>query len=237
MSISLRRSAAAALLIVAGAASAAHGATAPELVGAKGILARGGTVFLFAEISHCATLSDPPAPAAQIFVSTDSGRTWSKKGPELDGSEFKYAYYTGAGLWVAGLHTAEDMADPFILAPGKAPLEWEFHTIYDGPAALGLVAFGKNGDLLAWVHHHDHRTDKWQAYLHASSDRGRSFRTVGRAKREFPKGLREFAEIAKQTADWRIVDRADTGFAVEHRAGARKPWQTMSAFPVQRCDP
>jgi hypothetical protein len=237
LSTSLRRSAAAALLIVAGIVSAAPGATALELVSAKGILARGDAVVLFAEISHCATLSDPPAPAAQLFVSTDGGRTWSKQGPELDGSEFKYAYDTTAGLWVAGLHTAEDLADPFVLAPRKAPFEWDLHTIYEGPADLGLVAFRSNGDLLAWVHHHDHRTDKWRDYLHASSDGGRSFRTVGRAKPDLPKGLREFAGIVKQTAEWRIVDRDDSGFAIEHRAGARKPWQTMAAFPVQRCDP
>lgn len=237
MPISLKRSAAAALLVVVGAVSVAQAATAPELVSAKGILARGDAVFLFAEVSHCATLADPAVPAAQIFISTDGGRTWSRKGPEIEGNEFKYALGTEAGLWVAGVHTAEDVADPFVLAPGKAPFEWELHTIYDGPADLGVVAFRRNGDLLAWVHHHDHGTDKWRTYLHASSDGGRSWKTVGRAKRDFPKGLREFAEITKQTAEWRIVDRDDGGFAIEHRAGARKPWQTMSAFPVQRCDP
>jgi hypothetical protein len=237
LSISLKRSAAAALLAVAVAVSAAHGSTDPELVSAKGILAQGDAVFLFAQVSHCATLSDPGVPAAQIFVSIDGGRTWSKKGPELEGNEFKYAYDTKTGLWVAGLHTAEDVADPFILVPGKAPFEWDLRTIYDGPSALGRLAFLRNGDLLARIIHIDHQTGKGRLYLHASSDGGRSWRTVGRAKQEFPKGLREFAEIAKQTADWRIVDRDDSGFAVEHRAGARKPWQTMSAFPVQRCDP
>ena len=235
MPISLR--AAAALLVVWSTVSVAYGASERELVDGRGILARKDAVVLFAGVSHCATVSDPRVPAAQIFVSTDGGKTWSKKGPALEGNQFRYAYDTSAGLWVAGLHTLEDGADPFVLAPGKEPYQWDLRPIYDGASDLGLVAFRKDGELLAWVHHHDLVNDKWQTYLHASADGGRSWRTVGHAKRAHEKGLREFAEIRKRTPQWRIVSHDDGGFAVEHRRGAQAPRRTVSEFPVQGCDP
>jgi hypothetical protein len=237
LSISLRRYAVAAFLVLAGAASAAQAAADRELVRAQGILARGDAVVLFTQVSQCATVSEPAVPAAQIFVSTDGGKTWSKKGPALEGKEFQYVYDTAAGLWVAGMHTLEGPADPFLLVPSKAPFEWNIHVIYEGSAALGRLAFGENRELLARIIHVDLVNDRERGYLHASSDGGRSWRMVGRAKRDYPKGLREFAEIAKQTAKWRVVDGDDGGSRIEHRAGKREPWRTVSEFVAPSCDP
>jgi hypothetical protein len=235
LSISLK--AAAAFLGVIGAVSSAYGESDGEAVIAKGILARGDMVVLFTQVSHCVAPSEPVVPAAQMFFSSDGGRTWSKRGPEVEGGEFRYVLNTAGGLWVAGLHIVEEGNDPFILAPGTKPFEWDLRSIYDGASDLGLVAFRKDGELLAWVHHYDHLNDKWQTYLHASSDGGRRWRTVGRAKRDYPKGLREFEEIKKRTPEWRIADRQDSQFAIEHRAGTRQPWQTVSEFPLPKCDP
>jgi hypothetical protein len=237
LSISRRRCAAAALFLVAAAGSAAHGSPETDLVRATGILALGDAVILFTQVSPCAKASEPVLPAAQMFVSIDGGRTWSKKGPELEGDEFQYVYDTGAALWVAGMHTAEGPADPFILVPGTASFEWEAHAIYEGSAALGQLAFGGNGELLARIIHVDLVSDKGRVYLHASSDGGRSWRIIGRTKSDYPKGARRFAEIRKQTAQWRIAVREDSQFAIEHRAGTQQPWQTASEFPLPDCDP
>ena len=235
MPISPRPWAAAALLVIAVAAASARAQTDPELVSAKGILAVGDAIVLFAEVSHCATLPHPPA--AQILVSTDGGKTWSKKGPKLEGSEFRYTYASATGLWVAGLHTAEDPADPFLLAPRPRPFAWDLHTIYAGPADLGSLAFGRNGGLLAWIDHVDRGSGKERVYVHSSADGGRRWKTVGRARRESAKGLQDFAAITRETAGWRIVDRPDHGFDVEHRAAPQEAWQTASAFPQPACEP
>jgi hypothetical protein len=237
LSTSHSRCAAAALFIVAVVGSAAAGSTESDSVRPDGILSRGDAIVLFTRVSHCVMASEPVLPAAQMFVSNDGGRTWSKKGPELEGDEFQYAYDTAAGLWVAGMHTLEGPADPFLLVPGKASFEWDVHVIYEGSAALGRLAFGENSELLARIIHVDLLNDRERVYLHASSDGGRSWRMIGRAKRDYPKGVREFAEIRKQTAQWRITDRKDSQFAIEHRAGAGRPWQTVSEFPLPKCDP
>jgi hypothetical protein len=208
-----------------------------ESVSAKGILAHNGAAILFAEIRHCS--AEPQLPAAQIFVSTDDGKSWSKRGPEIDGSEFEYAYKTGAALWIVGLHTAEGPGiDPFILVPAPSPFTWERHAIYDGPAELKAVRFGGRGHLSALVRHinvHD-ENGGGPIYRHESVDGGRSWKSEGRAKAALSSAGKNFAKITKRDSDWRIRDRADGGFDVQHRLGRQAAWRTMSEFPWQACD-
>src|SRR2546423_809622 len=103
------------LLAVFAALSGAARAEAIERIRGRGILEK-GALILFADVHGCGP--EQALPVAQIFVSTDGGQTWVKRGPAIPGSEFEYVQAASDGVWIAGLHTAEGPGiDPFLLAP------------------------------------------------------------------------------------------------------------------------
>lgn len=204
-----------------------------ERLQAEGIWARGDTVLLFVKVRPCT--EESVLPSAQILASMDRGRSWNERGPRLEGKDFSFIYENRGQIWLAGFHTAEFGAEPFILVPTDSSLNWNKYTIYEGPAYLEGIAFQTKNQLIARVRHINVRNQNWKVYLHQSIDGGRSWRQVGRSN----SGRRErgiaFKEIEMQTADWRIVDAPDGSFAVEHRELAQKSWMTVSQFPLKRC--
>jgi hypothetical protein len=206
-----------------------------ESITAHGILP-GSTMVLFAEVRSCRPTQAPPF--AQLFVSTDEGKTWVKRGPAVEGSEFQYAANSSEGVWVAGLHTMEGPGiDPFVLVPGGDPAgspEWTLSRIYQGPAELQSVLRAKPGELSASIKHIDVGSQRWQGqiHLHQSHDGGLTWTAVGPAKGSVAtRG--KFAKLSKDGPIWRIADRKDRGFDVQRRTG--QLWHTVSAFPWQAC--
>lgn len=199
----------------------------------EGIWARGDTVLLFLKVRPCT--EEAVIPSAQILASLDRGRSWSERGPRLEGKDFAFIHENRGQIWLAGFHTAEFGAEPFILVPTDSSLNWKKYTIYEGPGYLEGIAFQPKNQLLARVRHINARNKNWRVYLHQSLDGGRSWRQVGRANSAgIERGI-AFKKIKMQTADWRIVDTTDGIFAVEHRELAEKTWMKVSQFSVKRC--
>jgi hypothetical protein len=224
------------VLAIAVAIPLAGAAAQQENVDGKGILAYGDAVFLFADVESCG--SEPELPAAQIFVSTDAAKTWQKHGPALEGSEFEFFHATWAGVWLAGIHTAEGPGiDPFILVPSEAPHEWMRYTIYEGPAALLGVTLEKGGTLLAWVRHIDVHQPQWPGvlYLHRSTDGGRSWKTSGPVKAVSSQSGAKFERIGRRSGAWRLSVLEDGGFSIQHRNNTKGGWEDRSRFPRHDC--
>jgi len=148
---STSRKVAAAACLWLGLVSRAH-AEPIESIRGRGLVA-GETLFLVGEVRRCGGAEEQTLPEAQIFVSTDAGKTWQKRGPALSGSEIMFARLNGQTLWAAGEHTAEGPAiDPFVLVPGQgATPDWASRLIFDGTAELVGVAVAGSQDLTAQV--------------------------------------------------------------------------------------
>jgi len=204
--------------------------------GLVGGLSSGGLVVLFTQVHVCR--SEPTLPAARILVSRDGGKTWTKEGPAIDRAELEYARVDGDGVWVAGLYTAEGPGiDPFILIPaGASPgghLDWSVQTIHDGPADLRGLAWG-DGGLVAWVRHLDLQDDaKSTMVVHRSADGGHTWAPIDAASARRVKPRHRFTKIGKRAGAWRIVDRRDGGFDVQHQGGGR--WRAVAEFPWRGC--
>ena len=217
----------------------AFAAAGQENANADGILVLNDAIVLFASVQKVTNCdSQSPLAAAQIYVSMDAGKTWTKRGPELGGSRFEYAYESGGRLWVAGEHTAEGPGiNPFLLVPGEKPFVWLLRTIYPGPSDLEGLAFQKNGALVAWIRHINVHRDNWPGatYIHESSDEGRTWKTVGQLKGLSERPGRKFSKIEKQIVAWQVVDLGDRGFVVQHQEGKSATWQSVSQFAFHPC--
>ena len=208
---------------------------AAESIRGRGIFER-GALYLFAEVHRCGP--EAALPAAQIFVSSDGGKTWVKRGPELPGSELAYVQASSDGLWVAGLHTAEGPGiDPFLLVPAdSASSDWRLRPISEGPAELrGVGRAGSNG-FVAWIrpvdiHEKPHPDPE---VLLRSDDGGATWKADAAPKRSPDAHIKRFARVASRSASWRIIDRKDGGFDVQRRGPGG--WQLVKAFPWVRCD-
>jgi hypothetical protein len=203
---------------------------------ARGIVA-GREPILVADVQQCT--SEPTLPGAQLFVSSDGGKTWQKRGPAIEGAAIVYAQERHDGWWLAGLRMVEGPGtDPFVLVPDAAPPWWTLHTVHEGPADLRRVARDGDGGVLMWIRHIVVGDERWRGalHLHRSRDGGRTWTDDGpRKESPAPPGARDFARIARRTASWRIADRADGGFDVQHRGSGG--WQTTATFPWRACDP
>ncbi len=203
-----------------------------EQLDAKGIWTQGQTVLLFTKVHPCTEESE--IPSAQILVSTNEGRSWTQRGPREEGGDFEFLYESKGQVWIAGFHTAELGADPFILVPTSL-FNWNRYTIHEGPSFLERIAFQKSGHLIARVRYINFWDENWKEYFHKSIDGGRSWSLVGLA----PTCVREpgmaFKRIGRTTPTWRIVDANDGGFAVQHRGREHGSWRTVSRFPSAPC--
>jgi hypothetical protein len=209
-----------------------------ENVAAYGIWVRNKTIVLFAQVYPCPPKDLTPPGAAQIFVSEDGGGHWEKRGPELDGSEFRYVRAIGDRLWVAGERTAEGPAiEPFIFVPSEKGLEWTQHVIYKDAADLEGIAAQSDGGLTAWIRHLKLHDSGWTGplYLHESSDGGLTWRVAGRAKRAPRAPGPGFKKIEKQNETWRVRDQDGGGSAIEHRADEHSGWKSVYSFPGNAC--
>lgn len=204
----------------------------------EGLITRGDSLILLGKVNPNLCSETGSMDAAQVFVSNDEGKTWDKKGPALDGSEYTRFLDNGTELWIAGEHVAEGPSgDPFVVRY-RANDRWRIHTIYSGNAALLAIAQGRTRTLSAWVRHIDFKSHDWTKgpiYRHTSSDQGITWKAakVRSVPAEYP-GLTFFKKIEKPGGTWRIADLGDQGFAVQHRA-ADGTWQVVSTFPLPTC--
>ena len=205
-----------------------------------GIWTRGETVVLFAHVYPCPPDELPPPGAAQLFVSEDGGKSWGKRGPQLDGSVFEYIYEAKGRVWIVGEHTAEGPAsEPFILVPDESGLGWSVHVIYEDAAELESIVVQNNGDFGAWIRHLKLHDNGWTGplYLHKSSDGGRTWRLVGRTNNAPANQAAGFKKIETQTATWRVADQGNGVSVVERRTDEHSAWKTVYRFPPNVCGP
>ena len=226
----------AACTIVAASALLAQ-QNAKDNVKADAILVHGKAILLFTRMAAC---DDNFVPgASQLLVSTDGGRSWQKRGPRLEGYEFDSVSVRDGKVWIAGEHTAEGPAiEPFVFVPAKSPLHWEMRTIYQGAGGLERVAWGSKGELIAWVPHLKLEDDwKGPTYIHQSLDEGRTWKTLGRARKlKMEKGI-EFTGLEKlKDPLWRIINsHYETDYRVQHREAENAPWKTVTSFVHRGC--
>ncbi len=224
------RSAAGAACLWIGLLSRAH-AEPIESIRGRGLVA-GEALFLFGEVHRCGG-PEQTLPEAQIFVSTDGGKSWQKRGPALPGGEILFARLNDQTLWAAGEHTAEGPAiDPFVLVPGRAATpDWASQSIVDGPAELVSVAVAGPEALTAQVRRTDPHGEKPAGTQDlVSRDGGRSWSPRKGAK---PGGLQKLSRVGMRSGAWRLVDRQDGGFDVQKRAPSG--WSTVTPFPWKPC--
>src|SRR6185503_5956205 len=162
---------------------------------------RGRTLYLFADVHGCG--AEPSLPAAQIFVSSDGGRTWTKRGPAVLGSDLEYVQASADGVWVGGLHTAEGPGiDPFLLVPtDAASSDWRLRTISEGPAELRGLARAGVSAIFAWIHRvdiHDKPIAKPDVTFH-SDDRGDTWKAQDERARSPSSRMQRFARIGTRS--------------------------------------
>lgn len=202
-----------------------------EKLQGEGIWARGNTVLLFTKVRPCT--DESVIPASQILISTDTGRSWTQRGPRLEGKDFAFIHERNGLVWLAGFHTAEFGADPFILVPTSPSFSWKRYTIYKGPSILEWIAFQKRGQLIARVRRINTYDENWKEYFHKSVDGGRSWRLIGSASTLGRQPGIAFRKIESETPTWRTVDESNGGFAVQHLETGS--WRTVSSFPSTPC--
>lgn len=225
-----RRTAAAWLWVGATALPGPARAEPLESIRARGLVA-GETLFLVGEVHRCG--GEQTLPEAQIFVSTDGGKSWQKRGPALAGSEILFARAADHTLWAAGEHTAEGPAtDPFVLVPAQAATpDWTARPITEGTAQL--ISVGVAGeDVTARVRttgpHGEKTASGAQDYV--SHDGGLSW---SRHKAGGAGPSHTLPRVSLRSGAWRLVDRKDGGFDLQKRAEAG--WTTVTPFPWNRC--
>jgi BNR/Asp-box repeat len=240
-----RRTAAAAWLWVAATALPGPARAEPvESIRARGLVAgplpnpppKGEgiteTLFLIGEVHRCG--GEQTLPEAQIFVSSDGGKSWQKRGPALAGSEILFARAADHTLWAAGEHTAEGPAtDPFVLVPAQAATpDWTARSITAGTAQLLGVGVAGAQDLTARVRATGPHGEKTGAGTqdYVSHDGGLSW---SRQKAAAAGPSHPLPRVSMRSGAWRLVDRKDGGFDVQKRAGGG--WTTVTPFPWNHC--
>jgi hypothetical protein len=222
-----------ALLLASAVLCRAARAEPVERIRGRGLL-EDHALILLADVHGCGP--EKQLPVAQIFVSTDEGKTWVKRGPAIPGSEFEYTLAAPDGMWIAGLHTAEGPGvDPFFLAPtGKGALDWQVRPITEGPAELRGLGRVAPKEFIAWVRPvdvHEGSPPKSDV-LWRSLDGGDTWKADAAPGRK-PPAAKEFHPINMYSGAHRLVDRKDGGFDVQ-RHGPRG-WQPVKAFPWAAC--
>jgi hypothetical protein len=206
---------------------------------ASGVWAQDNTILLFTQITQqppC-TFYVPPG-MAMLLVSTDAGRTWKRRGPWLEGYRFTFLDQRDGRVWVTGEHTAEGPSvDPFILVPTVTGDNWQFHRIYEGPATIERIAWGNNGELIAWIREIvTSLLTEGPVYIHHSLDGGKTWKQLGLARRHKVAVGAEFRPITTHmTTLCRVINLTRGGFIVQRRESESSPWKTVSRFSRWRC--
>jgi len=172
------------------------------------IWTNGNIVLFFAPMRACE--GEETYIPMQTLVSTDGGRSWSKRGPRLFGSSFLYILNVGGETWIAGDSYVEGPAhDSFLLLVDPNNAEWPQFSIYDGPEEFRALAHDERNPnrFVAWIDHVDlNDSDATHIFLHESLDRGRTWHVVKEVKR-VPKSmpeLRFFKEPPQESGSWRV---------------------------------
>jgi hypothetical protein len=214
-------------------------AAGQEQIMPNGIFAAEHYTLLTAEVTADVCDPGPPPHAAQLLVSFDEGRTWDKRGPQLDGSEFEWVFEAPQGVWIAGEYVVEGPnSEAFVLVPsGTSIPQWRKHVIYDQAEDLLAIAFD-GPRLVAWLRHLELGDDDWQGpiYRHVSADGGRRWQAPRRvAALPDTSALLAFAPIEREHKGWRLVELADGAVTVQHQRDGVAPWETVSTFPQVPC--
>jgi hypothetical protein len=206
-----------------------------ESIRGRGILEKGALILL-ADVHGCGSEKEPPV--AQIFVSSDGGQTWVKRGPAIPGSELEYALVAPDGIWIAGLHTAEGPGvDPFFLVPTtESALDWRLHPISEGPSELRGVGRAAPKEFIAWVRPVDvhEKSPPRSDVAWRSQDGGETWKADAPGRKPPVAAVKKFRPVTTRSGAYRIVDRKDGGFDLQrHGPGG---WQLVKTFPWAACD-
>lgn len=127
--------------------------------------------------------------------------------------------------------------DPFIFVPTEAGDNWRLHRIYEGPATVKRIAWGSNGELIAWIMEIvPSLLTEGPVYIHHSLDGGKTWKELGLARRRKVVVGAEFLPITTYTmALFRVVNLTRGGFIVQHRDSESSLWKTVSRFSPWRC--
>jgi hypothetical protein len=214
-------------------------AAGQEWIKPKGIYVGKRFIILSAEVTH--DVCDPGAPPepAQLLVSFDEGKSWQKRAPEVEGSEFERVFENESGVWIAGEYVMEGPASQaFLLIPGGGTTpEWRKSVIYAGASEFEKIGF-ERGRLLAWIRHlHQGDDGEWTGplYKYVSEDGGRHWRQIGRVKQLPGAKAGDFRQIVKQHRNWRLVEFENGSVNVEKRRGNLEEWRQISSFSAPRC--
>jgi hypothetical protein len=231
-----------------------------ESIRARGLLAF-DTLYLFGEVHRCGA-DDRALPEAQIFISTDGGKSWHKRGPAIPGSQILFAGPQDRTIWAAGEHTAEGPAtDPFVLAPRKAAEEarpdWAPRTVAEGPGELIEVAMPNMAKMVPVARGKEvtspeaARPDTKEVIArvrptgphgerrpgpdreYVSHDAGGTWSLALPGELGQKAGWFDLPPISMHSGPWRLVDRPDGGFDVQMHSAAG--FSTVSSFPWTPC--
>jgi hypothetical protein len=90
--------------------------------------------------------------------------------------------------------------------------------------------------LLARIHRvdiHEKPIAKPDVTFH-SDDRGDTWKAQDERAPSPSSRMQRFARIGRRSGSWRIVDRKDGGFDLQHRE--KRGWQAMKEFPWTSCE-
>lgn len=213
-------------------------AAGQEKITPRGIYDSGKFVILFADAIHDVCDPDTPPAPAQLLISTDNGKSWQKRGPEIEGSVFDEVFEEERGVWVTGEHVMEGPAgESFLMVPNGLTIDWNKSVIFSGESELQRVRF-KKGRIVAWVSHLVLGYSDWTGPIieHMSEDGGRHWKEMGPAPTVPPAGKDDSRPIGEEDKNWRIAG-LDNGVAVQHRNNTLELWQDIYFFPTVTCDP
>jgi len=180
--------------------------------------------FLFTRMAAC---DDNFVPGASSFlVSTDGGRSWQKRGPRLEGYEFRFGVCEGwKGLDCGRTHRGRacNRTGLFSFQRNRS-FTGRCGRFTRALAAWNAFAWGSIGraDRVGPASQ-ARRYWKGPTYIHQSLDEGRTWKTLGRARKlKMEKGI-EFHWLGKlKDPLWRIINsHYETDYRVQHRE-ARK---------------
>ena len=226
--MSIFRSLKASLLVTVVSVATVQVAVCQQNVSAEGIWAQGRDLVLFANLFGCS--AEPHS--AQIFASTDAGKSWQKRGPALEGSAFEFLLQEQNDLWIAGEHISEGLGyAPFVLIPTGATFEWNMHIIYNGPASIEQIAKrGKHLSALLRIYRVERPNNDGYTVLFESADGGSHWRQPHSAKAVQGAEMSLFQSIPKDTPEWKTETSEDGTLAIQHKANAQSSCETVSTF-------